>query len=218
MTDSSLTFEELRSQEAYDRLAGRNANRYPYLESERNEVKLHFKKHLSGGSVIDLGCGSGRDARALLDAGYQYLGVDINEKMLASARARVPGAVFHTASLYALPFKPKSFDGFWAATALTHIPRSRLPRAVEQILKIVKRKGVGFVAVMEGTGERMIPGPLPDIERLFSCYGFDEFWKILEKSGFTVLDAFQDMREVHLRRKFDGCLSRVWLQYFVQCP
>src|SRR5207253_656111 len=50
------------------------------------------------GLVADLGCGSGIWARALADAGYEVLGVDLSADMLAIARSRVPEARFVHAS------------------------------------------------------------------------------------------------------------------------
>jgi SAM-dependent methyltransferase len=42
------------------------------------------------GLVVDIGCGSGIWARALTDAGYDVLGVDVSEAMLQIARRRAP--------------------------------------------------------------------------------------------------------------------------------
>ncbi len=46
------------------------------------------------GLVIDLGCGSGITAQALLEAGFEVLGIDASEEMLGLARARAPGGRF----------------------------------------------------------------------------------------------------------------------------
>jgi len=46
------------------------------------------------GLVVDLGCGSGVVAGALVAAGFETLGVDSSPDMIAIARSRVPGAQF----------------------------------------------------------------------------------------------------------------------------
>lgn len=51
------------------------------------------------GRVVDLGCGSGIWARALCEAGYDVLGVDISAAMIRLARRRAPHARFRTGSL-----------------------------------------------------------------------------------------------------------------------
>jgi SAM-dependent methyltransferase len=52
------------------------------------------------GLVVDLGCGSGIWAAALLDEGYDVLGVDASSAMLALARERAPAARLVHASLH----------------------------------------------------------------------------------------------------------------------
>lgn len=66
------------------------------------------------GRLIDLGCGTGRLARPFLERGFDYLGVDLSDEMLAQARAANPGAEFRTANLVDLDGVPDaSYD--WAA-------------------------------------------------------------------------------------------------------
>jgi SAM-dependent methyltransferase len=50
------------------------------------------------GTVVDLGCGSGITASTLVDAGYEVLGIDVSETMIALARARAPKAQFRMGS------------------------------------------------------------------------------------------------------------------------
>ena len=46
------------------------------------------------GLVIDLGCGSGILSHAISEAGYDVLGIDISDAMVAMARRRVPRGQF----------------------------------------------------------------------------------------------------------------------------
>ncbi|MGF1466916.1 MAG: methyltransferase domain-containing protein [Sandaracinaceae bacterium] len=52
------------------------------------------------GTVVDLGCGSGVLARAVVDAGYDAVGFDLSPAMVDEARRNAPGATFHTASIW----------------------------------------------------------------------------------------------------------------------
>jgi SAM-dependent methyltransferase len=98
-----------------------------------------------GRSAVDLGCGEGTDALALLDRGWSVLAVDIEPAGLASLRARVPAACagrirvvcasFADAALpsahlihagFSLPFcPPGQFPAVW-----TKIRRALLPGAI----------------------------------------------------------------------------------------
>ena len=58
-----------------------------------------LRRHgITGGLVVDLGCGSGVWARILTDAGYDVLGVDYSSAMIALARKRAPRATFRNES------------------------------------------------------------------------------------------------------------------------
>ena len=59
------------------------------------------------GLVIDLGCGSGILSHAMSRAGYDVLGIDISEAMIAMARRRVPQGRFRVESLLTAEF-PRS--------------------------------------------------------------------------------------------------------------
>ena len=54
---------------------------------------------ITGGLVVDLGCGSGILSGYLTQAGYRTLGIDISERMVVLARKHVPGGEFRVESL-----------------------------------------------------------------------------------------------------------------------
>jgi len=47
-------------------------------------------EHVHGRKALDFGCGAGRSTRFLRELGFEVVGVDISEPMLARARARDP--------------------------------------------------------------------------------------------------------------------------------
>lgn len=49
-----------------------------------------IKRHVRGRRALDFGCGTGRSSRFLEDLGFEVVGVDIAERMLARARERNP--------------------------------------------------------------------------------------------------------------------------------
>jgi SAM-dependent methyltransferase len=51
------------------------------------------------GLIIDMGCGSGILARALVNAGYEVQGIDISQAMVRIAKKRVPRARFEVGSI-----------------------------------------------------------------------------------------------------------------------
>jgi SAM-dependent methyltransferase len=69
-------------------------------------VRRFRRAGLRDGLVVDLGCGSGILARALIDAGFEVLGVDVSGAMLEIARCRAPEAAFRRGSAFAVDFPP----------------------------------------------------------------------------------------------------------------
>lgn len=63
------------------------------------------------GTLIDLGCGTGRLCRHFSAKGYDCVGVDLSEEMLAVARGNAPAAGFRTANLVGLDgIRDTAFD------------------------------------------------------------------------------------------------------------
>jgi SAM-dependent methyltransferase len=63
-------------------------------------LRLLARQGITGGLVVDLGCGSGRWARELHRAGYDVLGIDRSRGLLALAKRNAPRSRFHAASLW----------------------------------------------------------------------------------------------------------------------
>ena len=70
-------------------------------------VEALRQRGISDGLVIDLGCGSGILSHEISQAGYDVLGIDISEAMIAMARRRVPPGRFRVESLLTAEF-PRS--------------------------------------------------------------------------------------------------------------
>jgi SAM-dependent methyltransferase len=61
---------------------------------------------LSSGTVVDLGCGSGILARAVSEAGYQVIGVDLSADMVELAREEAPAAEITVGSAHDAEIPP----------------------------------------------------------------------------------------------------------------
>lgn len=84
------------------------------------------------GLVVDLGCGSGIWAAALLEAGYAVHGVDASADMLAIARERAPGARLIQGSLHEAELPPCA-----AVTALGECVNYGGPPSLEPLFRRV---------------------------------------------------------------------------------
>jgi SAM-dependent methyltransferase len=91
--------------------------------------------HVSGAHALDFGCGAGRSTRFLRDQGFDVVGVDISEAMLAEAAARDPqGTYLHITGDDFAPLGSRTFDLIFAAFTFDNIPgRARRTRIVSEM-------------------------------------------------------------------------------------
>ena len=71
-------------------------------ETFNNPMFFAFAPELAGRTVIDLGCGEGRNTRQIAQRGARVTGIDISPKMITAARAAEAseplGISYHVAS------------------------------------------------------------------------------------------------------------------------
>jgi SAM-dependent methyltransferase len=76
------------------------------LKSAPGILEILAQHNIREGLIVDLGCGSGLSAQEFTKAGYDVLGVDISESMIAIARTKVPNAEFRLESLFQTEIPP----------------------------------------------------------------------------------------------------------------
>lgn len=128
--------------------------------------------------LLDLGCGPGRSAMLMAQAGHTVLATDASAEMIRIAAAH-PGvtarqAVFDDISGRAL------FDGVWANFSLLHAPPEDLPRHLEAIATALRTGGIFHIGMKTGRGQRRDP-----IGRLYTYVGASELRDLLKDAGLT---------------------------------
>ena len=103
------------------------------------------------GAVLELGTGNGRDAAAMLAAGFAVTPSDASPELAAQAAARLGHPVrilaFDELDDIAL------YDGIWACAALLHAPRAELTDDFARIFRALKPGGLLWASFKAGTGE-----------------------------------------------------------------
>jgi len=89
--------------------------------------------------ALDLCCGHGNVAAALLRRGCAVVGVDFSPAMLAFARARASNATFIEADAQNLPFDDAAFDVVVSNVGICHVPDQ--PRALAEARRVLRPAG-----------------------------------------------------------------------------
>jgi SAM-dependent methyltransferase len=84
-------------------------------------------QELRGKLVLDVGCGMGRFAEVVAEAGARVVGVDLSRAVDAAASnlARFENAAVVQADLFSPPFATEAFDVIYSIGVLHHTPNTR---------------------------------------------------------------------------------------------
>ena len=118
-------FDAWQAQYEADVAACEAAEDYPFAGYTQLQQQMFDIVHAREGvSALDLGCGTGKLAAKLLEAGHPVTAVDFSENMLAAARKNAPDARFLQAELKEVPQKleGEQFDCIVAAYSMHHLP------------------------------------------------------------------------------------------------
>ena len=107
-------------------------------------------------SILDLGCGSGRDILAFKKKGYQVEAIDYSAELVKKAR-ELTNIEVRQQSFYDLAENNK-YDGIWACASLLHCERDRLTEVLGLIFKALKLNGVCYMSFKYGNTDREIEG------------------------------------------------------------
>ena len=105
-------------------------------------------------SILDFGCGSGRDTKYFLDAGMQVDATDGSEELckLASEYTGIPVRQMLFEELDA----KAQYDGIWACSSILHLPKEALKDVLKKMIAALKEHGIIYTSFKYGTfeGER----------------------------------------------------------------
>ena len=110
----------------------------------------------AGGTVLDFGCGAGRDTKAFLEAGYRVEAVDGSEKICAAA-SEYTGIPVRKMLLQELAERER-YDGIWASASLLHLTKGELPEVLGRIERAMKPGGVMYASFKYGEFEGLRDG------------------------------------------------------------
>ena len=154
------------------------------LHADMSEARNKFLSYIpEGGTILDFGCGSGRDAKAFFDAGYQVVPLDGSPTMCTSAHQLLdlPVICCEFQNYWAMA----QYDGVWACASLLHLDKVELQQVLGQLAKSLKPGSPLYMSFKYGDycGERngrwftdMTEESLQELMSSFSALQLIEQW------------------------------------------
>ena len=153
-------------------------------------------------SILDLGCGPGRDLRHFRSLGHDAVGLDGSTEFVAIARSISGCEVLHQDFL-AMDLPESCFDGVFANASLFHVPSQELPRVLLELSRTLKPRGVLFCSNPRGNNEEGLSG-----DRYSCFFDLDTWCNFVTTAGFLELQHY--FRPPGLPRHKQPWLATVW--------
>jgi SAM-dependent methyltransferase len=153
-----LTPEELQRISALT-LEHYNGRAGEYFEGTRDhDVSQNIAallEHIEGEppyTILDFGCGPGRDLKTFADLGHLAVGLDGAAQFVDMARAYA-GCEVWLQDFHKLELPHERFDGIFANASLFHVAAEELPRVLRGLHATLKPRGVLFSSNPRGRNE-----------------------------------------------------------------
>lgn len=127
-------------------------------------------------NILELGCGGGKDAQAMIAAGHQVDPTDGSPSIAMKAEQHLqrPVRVMRFEELDA----QETYDAIWANASLLHVPREALPLVLSKVRAALKPGGLHHATYKAGGEEGR-----DDNGRYFNYLCHSELIEMYRKSG-----------------------------------
>ncbi|MGH7204428.1 MAG: class I SAM-dependent methyltransferase [Candidatus Levyibacteriota bacterium] len=193
-----------------------NAKEYgelTYTESPERLIQKFISMLPRKASVLDAGCGGGRDCGLLLKKGAKVTGLDISKGLLQFAKKKNPDVDFIEGSFLELPFANDTFDGIWARAAILHLEKIEdVRKSLHEFHRVLKKNGILHIYTREQLGKEktvLVSDRHTKQQRFFRYYQKEELKTYLEEMSFTILELISET-DMHGR---DGI---EWIRVFAK--
>jgi len=153
-------------------------------------------------TLLDVGCGPGRDLMAFTALGHHAVGLEGSPPLAALAREH-SGCEVLEQNLLAMDLPAAHFDGVFANAVLFHVPSQELPRVLKELHATLKPGGVFFSSNPRGQGQEGWNG-----ERYGSYYDWESWQRFVSAAGFVALHHY--LRPPGLPPEQQPWLASVW--------
>jgi len=151
------------------------------------------------GKILDVGCGSGRDAKFFKQQGYAVTAFDASSELVAKASMLLGERV--SVMTFLDLNSSEEFDGVWACASLLHVPSHEMNAVVSRITCALKRGAAFYASFKYGSTERQKEG------RYFNDYNEAKIITLLTSHPELVLVKLWRTQDVRPEREKESWLN-----------
>lgn len=163
-------------------------NRYE-LADVNDVQKLLLQTFEQNLTLLEIGCGSGRDASFMTKNYFDITAIDGSKNMIEEAKKIHPELsekLFHKTLPNDLDFD-KKFDGIYSIATLMHLSEKDLRKTILKIYDLLNQNGKLFMSVSLFRDDVDENG-FDDKGRFFLVFSFDKWINLLKNAGFKILE------------------------------
>ena len=162
---------------------------------------LSFFLPFCKGTVLDAGCGNGRNALALCSVATHVDAVDVSSEMVKNAEKNTQtkkNVTVTQAGFTQIPFGNGRFKTVFCLAAFHHVPPESQEKVLHEFLRVLKPGGIlclsvwnkGQLRFREKPKEANVPWR--GFARYYYFFEEEELEDMLERSGLTVVETFYE--------------------------
>ena len=155
-----------------------------------------------GATVLDVGCGSGRDLLWLKNRGFEVTGFERSVPLARLAKETTGGKIV-VADFETYDFSRFSMDAILMVGALVHLPGNRVPAVLNAIANALKANGKMLLTLKKGAGLATDPHG-----RVFTLWRDNDLRKMFKRLQLDVVDFFQQSSKTGS--------GEIWLGYVLE--
>lgn len=162
-----------------------NDNAQSYYDNTVNaDMSDCYNKFLQyipdGGTILDAGCGSGRDSKYFMSKGYDVTAIDGSAELCKLASHNI-GKPVECLNFLDMDYD-KDFDGIWACASLLHVDKKDIEAVIRKMYLALDNTGHIYASFKYGESDR-IQGDRyfndyneETIKKLFKDFDIKELW------------------------------------------
>jgi SAM-dependent methyltransferase len=172
---------------------------FDYSKPDQDVINLvSFLKENKVKTILDLGCGAGRNSKYLSEKGFRVMGIDISEVAIRKAKKDGGEAKYFLADMRRLPFPNDSFETIISIQTIFHGRLSDIRKTIKEIFRVSKNGGIIFLTLQPIKGNKFRLGKKLETNTYISSAGDDkgEIHHFFDKK--EILKEFCDFKIIDL--------------------